>query len=206
MKNSGFSGKSKVSAFNKVLCQTENEVLLIRYFSYTQTVIGHFKRRQYIRHYKMTKDKLRKIKIDSDTYLWKREHLHLTEYVLSKCVEKVVIYLEGHKKSPLQLLFREEDNLSIKMDIEKEKWCVGYPNDGVVWLYKYKPPLPNNAPYPMNQQQTIEVNLNRPAVIAELIGYFLHTDWNPKESTRPHIVEDALKLLEIIVFPKGITC
>lgn len=153
----------------------------------------------------MIKNKLRKIKIDNDTYLWKREHLHLTEYEHSKCIEKVVIYLEGHKKSPLQLSFREEDNLNIKTDIEKEKWCVGYPDDGVIWLYKYKPPLPNNEPYPIDQQQTIDINLNRPAVIAELIRYFLQTDWKPKESTRPHIVEDALKLLEIIVLPKGIT-
>jgi len=40
IRNSGFSAKSKVLAFNKSHCQTESEVLLIRYFSYTQTVGG----------------------------------------------------------------------------------------------------------------------------------------------------------------------
>lgn len=157
----------------------------------------------------MAKNKLRQIKIDNETYLWKREHLHLTGYEHSKCIEKVVIYLEGYKNSPLQLLFREEDNLIIKTDIEKEKWCVGYPYDGVIWLYKYKPPLPNNEPYPINkidkeQMKTIDINLNRPAVIVELVRYFLQTDWKPKESARPHIIEDALKLLEIITLPQGI--
>ncbi|MDQ0781325.1 hypothetical protein QF044_001179 [Chryseobacterium sp. W4I1] len=65
---------------------------------------------------------LRKIKRDNETYLWKRLHLHLTNYEYSKCVENVVIYLEGHKKSPLQLSFRKEGNLTLKTDIEKEKW------------------------------------------------------------------------------------
>ena len=153
----------------------------------------------------MKKNILRKIKIDNETYLWKRLHLHLTNYEYSKCVEKVVIYLEGHKKSPLQLSFREEDNLTLKSDIEKEKWRVGYPDDGVIWLYKYESPLPNNKPYPVNEQQTVDINLNRPAVIAELIRYFLHKDWKPKESTRPYIIEDALRFLEIIALPKGIT-
>lgn len=152
----------------------------------------------------MAKNQLRKIKIYNETYLWKREHMHLTEYGYAKCVEKVVIYLDGHKKSPLQLLFREEDNLKIKTDIEKEKWCVGYPDEGIIWLSKYKPPLPDNKPYPIEQQQTIDINLNRPAVIAELISYFIQSDWKPKESTKPYIMEDALKLLEIIDLPKGL--
>ncbi|AZA53896.1 hypothetical protein [Chryseobacterium sp. G0201] len=119
----------------------------------------------------MKKNILRKIKIDNETYLWKRLHVHLTNYEHSKCVEKVVIYLEGHKKSPLQLSFREEDNLTLKSDIEKEKWRVGYPDDGVIWLYKYESPLPNNKSYPVNEQQTVDINLNRPAVIALLVQY-----------------------------------
>ncbi len=58
----------------------------------------------------MTKNRLRKITIDDETYLWKRRHIHLTRCDHSKCVEKVVIYFEGYKNSPLQLLFREEDS------------------------------------------------------------------------------------------------
>ncbi|MFC5873046.1 hypothetical protein ACFP3I_10650 [Chryseobacterium arachidis] len=136
--------------------------------------------------------------------MWKRSHLHLTNYKYSKCVEKVVIYLEGYKKSPLQLSFQEEDNLTLKSDIEKERWRVGYPDDGVVWLYKHEPPLPYNEQCPADEEQTVYINLNRPAVIAELIRYFLHKDWKPKESTKPYIIEDALRLLEIIALPKGI--
>jgi hypothetical protein len=46
IRNSGFSAKSKVSAFNKSHCQTESEVLLIRYCSYTQTVGQNIKLKQ----------------------------------------------------------------------------------------------------------------------------------------------------------------
>lgn len=139
------------------------------------------------------KDKLRKIKINNETYLWKREHLHLTEFKLSMCVEKVTIYLEGHKKSPLQLSFREEDNLLVNPDLEIEKWCIGYPHDGVIWLLKKKRP-----------GQHIDINLNRPAVIAELIRYFNLNGWEPKQALRPFVEENALKFLEIIQLPQGI--
>lgn len=149
------------------------------------------------------KNKLRKIKVNDETYLWKRGHHHLTEFEHSGCVEQVTIYLEGYKNSPLQLLFREEDNLTLKTDIDKEKWCVGYPDSGVVWLYKYKPALPNNEPYPIEQRQTIEINLNRPAVIAELIKYFYLNGWNPKVTSGPFVEENALKFLEIIELPPG---
>ncbi len=77
----------------------------------------------------------------------------------------MTIYLEGFKKSPLLLSFREEDNIIVETDIEKEKWYVGYPDEGVTWLSK---PRADKKP----QTEHIEVNLNRPAVIAELIRYF----------------------------------
>lgn len=136
------------------------------------------------------KNKLRKIKIEDKTYLWKREHHHLTEFKHSKCVEKVTIYLKDYKNSPLQLLFREEDNLTTK-----EKWCVGYPDDGVIWSSKPSRVLQTNHTY---------INLNRPAVIAALINYFNWSGWNPKEMSKPFVENNALKFLEIIDLPLGI--
>lgn len=143
------------------------------------------------------KNKLRKIKINNETYLWKRGHHHLTEFEYSKCVEKITIYLKGFKNSPLQLLFREEDNLTLKTDIKKEKWCVGYPDEGVIWLSK---PRKDKQP----QTEHIDINLNRPAVIAELIKYFKSNGWNPKQTSKPFVEENALKFLEIIELPLGI--
>lgn len=143
------------------------------------------------------KNKLRKIKIADETYLWKREHHHLVEFQHSKCVEKVTIYLEGFKKSPLKLSFREEDNLTLKTDVEKEKWCVGYPDDGVIWLSKSRPDM-------QPQTEHTDINLNRPAVIAELIRYFNLNGWNPKQMSKPFVEENALKFLEIIKLPLGI--
>ena len=143
------------------------------------------------------KNKLRKIKLGNKTYLWKREHHHLAEFEHSKCVEKITIYLEGFKNSPLLLWFREEDNLMLKTAIGKEKWCVGSPYDGVVWL---------DAPWQNKpaQNDNTSINLNRPAVIAELITYFSLNGWKPRESSKPFVEENALKFIEIIDLPRGI--
>lgn len=142
----------------------------------------------------MQKTKLRRIRINNEYYLWKRSYYHLSEFKHSSAVEKVIIYLENHKKSPLHLHFKEEDNLNYK-DISKEKWCVGYPDTGVIWLYKVSPTPASNV---------IHINLNRPAVIASLIQYFIQNAWYPKDEQKPLIVEDALKLLDKIALPNGI--
>ena len=142
-------------------------------------------------------NKLRKIKLDGETYLWRREHHHLTQFKYSKCVEKVTVYLEGFKNSPLQLSFREEDNLMLSINIEKEKWCVGYPNDGVIWMFKSG--LDNKT-----KANNAEINLNRPAVIAKLIKYFNLNGWDPRGKSGPFVESNALKLLEIIEFRRGI--
>jgi len=70
----------------------------------------------------INKISLRKIKVQDETYLWKRGHYHPIEFEHFNCVEKVIIYLEGYKNSPLHLLFRTEDNLLLNKDLEKEKW------------------------------------------------------------------------------------
>ncbi len=144
----------------------------------------------------INKISLRKITVDNDVYLWKRAHYHLEEYEMSPCIEKVIIYLEGYKNSSLQLFFRQEDNLILSLDIEKEQWCVGYPNSGVIWKF-----VQGESP----SKENININLNRPAVISILIQYYIENGWNPKKSKRPFIVKDALKLMEEISFPLGIT-
>lgn len=146
----------------------------------------------------MRTKKLRAIEVNNESYLWKRKHFHLTEFELSQCVEIVTIFLKGFKDSPLRLYFREEDNLITEMDVEKEKWCVGHPEVGIIWLYKYKTAFANNEPYPLAQLQTIKINLNRPAVIAELIKYFNLQGWNPKETRKPFIEENALRFIKKI--------
>ena len=122
---------------------------------------------------------------------------HLPEFEHSECVEKITIYLEGFKNSPLLLSFREEDNLIVKTDVEKEKWCVGYPDDGVIWLFKSK--SDENL-----QTEHIDINLNRPAVIAELIKYFILNGWKPNENFTSFVEGDSLKFLEVIGLARGI--
>lgn len=144
----------------------------------------------------INKTSLRKIRVDNEVYLWKRGHYHLEEFVHSKCVEKVIIFLDGYKNSPLHLLFREEDNLLFKSDLEKEKWCVGYPDAGVIWLYKQEEDI--------KPQLHDEINLNRPAVIAQLIQHYVKNYWEPRISKKPLIIDDALCFIERLDLPKGL--
>ncbi len=140
----------------------------------------------------------RKITIGQKTYYWKRGHYHLAEFTHSRCVEKVVIYEEGFKNIPLKIYFKEEDNILFKSDVTKEQWCVGYPDDGVIWLFKPREDLkPQTA-------DSLETNLNRPAVIRALIEYFHTQGWQPATSKQPYIVEDGLRYMEIIDLPRGI--
>ncbi|MNJ91922.1 hypothetical protein D3C87_95770 [compost metagenome] len=149
------------------------------------------------------KTALRKITVDGDLFLWKREHVHGKNHKETGCTEKVTVYLEGSKRAPLYLFFNESDNQLIKDDPEKEKWCVGYPESGVIWLYKYKPPLPPGQVYSAEEQQTAELNLNRPAAIETLIRHYLSNGWNPRTTMKPFVDNTALNILEIIPFPNN---
>lgn len=140
----------------------------------------------------INKTKLRRINIRGEIYLWKRGHYHITDYESSECVEKVIVYYEGNKKSPLQLIFKQDDNKLLMKTTENKYWCVGYPESGVIWYFDQSK---------LNEVESIEVNLNRPAVIRKLIEYFIENNWLPKEGQRPFVVPNALKLLEWIEFP-----
>ena len=137
----------------------------------------------------MASKQFRKIVVNNQTYLWNRAHYHLVEYKHSACIETVVVYLEGYKNSPMRVSFREEDNLDIYTNIKDEKWCVGYPRSGVIWF---------------SGQKNIDINLNRPAVVAKLIKYFTKTQWKPMERTKPLIIDNALTLLDQLDLPQGL--
>ena len=66
----------------------------------------------------------------------------------------------------------------LNLNLEKEKWHLGYPDDGVIWLSESRE---DKKPQTIN----ITINLNRPAVIAKLIEYFIAKEWKPKESKKP---------------------
>lgn len=140
------------------------------------------------------KIKLRKINVLHQSFLWKRGHLHLEKFEYSECVEKVIIYLDGYKNAPLVLFFREEDNYLIKTLSENEKWCVGYPDQGIIWKYitgKTVPQGENNA--------AVQINLNNPSTIESIIKLYFNDKWKPTESANASlIVENALTILDEI--------
>lgn len=140
--------------------------------------------------------KLRKITISNETFLWKRGHYHLKEYKISECAEKVVIYLEGYKNSPIQIHFIEDDNILLFPNRNNKKWCVGYPNSGIIWLFHSNKELKPQSKYN-------SINLNRPAVIAKIIDYFYNSIWKPQEQKSPTIIKNGLEHLNIISFPES---
>lgn len=131
----------------------------------------------------MSKPSLRKITVAGNTYLWRVGHYHLEEFEHSPCVDRVTVYLEDHKHSPLLLHFRLEDNLLLSPKTREKDWFMDW---GCM----------------MTQKKI--VNLNRPGVIAKLIAFYLEQGWNPKENRKPLERFDALKLLDLIEFPEGI--
>lgn len=140
----------------------------------------------------LNKTPLRKLIRHDQTFLWKRSHVHLKEYIHSECTEQVVIFLEGFKNSSLRIHFREEDNLSIQHDITKRKWCVGYPDSGVIWL--------STTP---QKENTPVINLNRSAVIRQLIDFFYGMEWRPETTNKTFEIQHGLELLEHIEFTTG---
>jgi hypothetical protein len=121
-------------------------------------------------------------------------------------MERVVIYLAGYKNFPLHLYFREEDNLILEIDMEQESWQVGSGSQGIIWLYKRDstPSSLIDGANPTERRQPVTINLSRPAVIAKLIEYFTQAIWKPTECSKPVVVEDGLRFLEVLALPQGI--
>ncbi|MFI1770326.1 hypothetical protein [Thalassobellus citreus] len=145
----------------------------------------------------INKIRIRKINHLKDTYLWKRTHYHLDDYKFAKCAELVIIYLENFKNSPIKLHFREEDNELLKSGNGKGKWMVGYPDSGIIWF--------SNTEKTAIQGENVDceqINFNKPKVIVKLIDYYRSNGWNPETSNQIFIVNDALRTLEFIDFPK----
>ncbi len=125
----------------------------------------------------MSKTKLRKIFVLNHTFLWKVEHYHLKAFQYSECVDKIVIYLQEYKNSPIIFHFKLEDNFLYS---EEENWFM---DSGCI----------------INKSKSI--NLNRPAVISELIKSYFGKSWKPKETSRSFEIGDALKLLSLLDLP-----
>lgn len=132
----------------------------------------------------MSKTGLRKINIAGNSYLWRVGHYHLEKFEYSECVDRVTVYLEGYKNSPLILHFRLDDTILLSENSRKKDW------------FKDWGCLINN---------TKTINLNRPGVIAKLIAYYIERNWTPKEAKRSLEIKDALKLLDLIELPEGMT-
>lgn len=123
------------------------------------------------------KNKLRRIVVDGRTFLWTRSHHHFLGNSGRICEERLKIYAAGYKKSPLQLVFGQN-----------ETWEAGYPADGVVW----------------RKDIQIAYNLNRPAVIRALIQHALGETWSPESASQSLDLSDGFAILIASKAPTGL--
>jgi len=108
---------------------------------------------------------MRRIIVDHETYLWQLTHQHERP---DACAERLTVYREGFKKSPLRISFHQHDT-----------WQVGYPERGVIWS---------------TQDQTA-YNLNRPAIVASIIQQMVGAGWSPHVASTPFDVQNGFHLL-----------
>lgn len=108
---------------------------------------------------------MRRIIVDHETYLWQLTHQHERP---DACAERLTVYREGFKKSPLRVSFRQHDT-----------WQVGYPEQGVIW----------------STQDKTSYNLNRPAIVASIIQQMIGAGWLPHVASTPFEVQNGLYLL-----------
>jgi hypothetical protein len=142
----------------------------------------------------MRKITLRKIVTDAGTYLWHRKHNHLIENGVKSCQEQLTIYLEGYKKCPLRVYFTESDNKL--RESSPGMWCVGYPENGTIWLLPGK----KDEIIPAGLV-TISANLNKPRIIVKIIEFFIKEGWKPKELDSPFEIKEGLKFLDTMDLP-----
>lgn len=138
----------------------------------------------------MASNPLRRLSLEGRTFLWRRAHKHTLASPPSGggpgephrphrprvCHERVVVYLEGKKRSPLEVFFDEDAT-----------WQVGYPQSGA--LFRAEP---------------LRVyDLHRPGVIAALALHGLATGWEPETAHAPLVVRDGFAFLEAARAPTG---
>lgn len=127
---------------------------------------------------------LRKLKHKGQTFLWKRAHEHLKDFEISACSEKLVLFLEGFKNSPIYIIFKEDDNQ--KLNLDKKKWVVGHTESGVIWLFDET----------KTEKLVKTFDLNSPKTIVKLIDYYLENGWNPSSTKTKMFDKEALLKLE----------
>ena len=120
---------------------------------------------------------LRRIVVDGRIFLWTRRHRHFLGEKGKACEERLTLYEEGYKRSPLHVWFRCT-----------EIWEAGYPMDGVVW----------------RKDRKEAYNLNRPAVVEALIRHGLGEGWMPGTALGAMDAEDAYAWLLASGAPSGI--
>jgi hypothetical protein len=108
---------------------------------------------------------MRRIVVRQKQYLWQRAHRHAEDV----CFELLTIYAEGMKKSPLRLVFNQN-----------EEWLAGSHAAGCLLAVRTKQ----------------QFNLNRPAVVAALIERMLDLGWSPETDSTPRDVENAFEILQ----------
>ena len=115
--------------------------------------------------------KLRKITIDNQLYLWQTGYGDPFLHMRTRYIESFTAYLEGYKKSPLRIYFRQ--------GLELENGSYNRDEKGVI-------------------QFDINLEAYVPKGTACFIRYGLNQGWKPKEDVRPFTITDAREVLALL--------
>ncbi len=119
----------------------------------------------------MSRQKLRRIVIGPDTYLWRVHHRHVAPAQRDGrgCTEVFTAFLENFPKAPARVLFPETPEHG-----------PGYPSQsGVVVDYR---------------RPTQAVNLNHPRIARLVIELALAANWSPTTGSREFVLPNGYEL------------
>jgi hypothetical protein len=123
----------------------------------------------------MARTPMRRLVLGGATYLWRVSHRHRVVDRPGRdvrgCAEMLTVYLDGHPRAPLRVVFAEGDGVGREY-IERS---------GVVVDYRVEP--------------FAATNLHEPGTVRRLVELALARGWDPASERQPHLIEDGYSLL-----------
>jgi hypothetical protein len=129
----------------------------------------------------MAYEKLRRIVVDNETYLWKVAHLHNVIPCTNgetTCAERLTVWHSEHRNSLFKLVFPWNSEFGSEGYIERTGVAIA------------------------GRPTTHIINLHLPSIVAKIISIALENGWSPKTQNKPLFIPDGylwLKEIDVII-------